>query len=202
MCAHQKFEAKYQYGARVKYTLPGAGGVIPDGRSSNGSELKELKPNAADARRAANRTARITGVRTRAYYWVHNGGTSFTFHEVTMPSNAPQARAVFITGPRRGWAFPMLRNGAASGWNYKSDDELPEWAYEEYNGPDDPESADWGEDGLTDLERVEIETPVLVPDDELSGNPECDYFGPYPSLLNPPRWWPKGTVGTDPPPGT
>lgn len=135
MCAHQQFESR-NYGGRIKYTN-GTTSVIPDGRSYSGDWLYELKPNGAAARKAAERTAKVSGLRVKAFYWVHNGGTSFTFRETGTSVSGIAPRSKYTTPVRiaKYGKPPILGGGAGSPWNVNElpglEDDAPPYTYAE-----------------------------------------------------------------------
>lgn len=122
-CAHIHFEKKYN-GSKVKYTRAGVS-VVPDGASSGGKVLLELKPNGAAARAAAKKTASVTGIKTLAYRWVYNSTTNkFDFINTTnegqgVKNQGRNAKSVWKSGWKRGYGVPMARGGTAAGYRVK-----------------------------------------------------------------------------------
>lgn len=183
-CAHQQFE-KSNLGSRVKYGKTGAA-TVPDGTKY---VIKELKPPKKQAQAAANRTARITGIRTYGYVWTHLGDTRFSFqHVVTSRTGTTKYRISSSKSFRFGPLPAIGGGGGAVPWNILGVDparileiasttETVEW---------DPPVSDWSLtqeawgfpvgpiniDGLTpaeevwlaDVPAIEGEWPVPTPD--------------------------------------
>lgn len=182
-CAHKQFEKLYN-GNKIKYTRNGIS-VVPDGVTSNGKVLLELKPNGTAARQAAKKTASVSGIKTLAYRWVYNSATKkFTFINTTNEGQgvSPQgknASRIYRTGPRLGNGVPIAKGGLASGYRVKAEDDADPDADVTFTEVEQFLLADWTEytDEEYDAMGSEIGYPNPFADEHIADAVVCDTNG-------------------------